>query len=160
MKGYSSFYAPFLKLLQNNNQRLPRAAQPTLSPHHESCCDKLCRWLSTAIRQHTVSLTKCFLSDTLELLWLLAAWFQVFILRFARRLRHHQRWLLPPLRPRHRGHMARHCWWGGCSWITDSLCWRHVGAQWWSTPLSSIYQTEAILCHVGICWYVSSRNGW
>lgn len=45
----------------------------------ESCCDKLCRWLNTAIRQHTVCLTKCFLSDTLELSWLLAAWFQVFI---------------------------------------------------------------------------------
>lgn len=45
----------------------------------ESYCDKLCRWLNTAIRQHTVCLTKCFLSDTLELSWLLAAWFQVFI---------------------------------------------------------------------------------
>lgn len=76
-------------------------------------------------------------------------------LRFARRLRHHQRWLLPPLRPRHRGHMAHDCWWGGCSWITDLLCWSHVGSQWWSTSLSSIYQTEAILCHAGVCRYVS-----
>lgn len=54
-----------------------------LSPLHlhirESCCDKLCRWLHRAIRQHTVCLTKCFLSDTLELSWLLAAWFRVFI---------------------------------------------------------------------------------
>lgn len=79
INSYSSLYAPFLKPLQNNNKRLPWATQATLSPLHESCCDKLCRWLSTAIRQHTVSLTKCFLSDTLELLWLLAAWFQVFI---------------------------------------------------------------------------------
>lgn len=53
------------------------------SPLHlhigESCCDKLSRWLNTAIRQHTVCLTKCFLPDTLELSWLLAAWFWVFI---------------------------------------------------------------------------------
>lgn len=48
-------------------------------PIIQSCWDKLYRWLSTAIRQHTVSLTKCFLSDTLELSWLLAAWFWIFI---------------------------------------------------------------------------------
>lgn len=71
---------------ENNKHRMPRAAQLTHSSHQEkrkkknlSCCDKLCRWLNTAIRQHTVCLTKCFLSNTHELSWPLAAWFQVFI---------------------------------------------------------------------------------
>lgn len=68
----------------------------------------------------------------------------------ALRLCLHQRrlWFLSPLRPHRRGHMVRRCWRGCCSWITYSPWWSHVGSQWWSTTLSSIYQTEAILCHV------------
>lgn len=75
----------FCSLLKNNNsndrkrKKCPEQPSPLYLHIRESCCDKLCRWLNTAIRQHTVCLTKCFLSDTLELSWLLAAWFQVFI---------------------------------------------------------------------------------
>lgn len=140
----------FLLIEICHHKKMPRAAEPTPSSYQrKSCCDKLCRWLNTAIRQHTVCLTKCFLPDTLELSWLLAAWFHVFI------------WaplggsvsisggfgFLSPLRPRCRGHMARGCWRARYSWITYSPLWSHAGSQWWSAPLFSIYQTEAILCH-------------
>lgn len=127
----------------------------------KSCCDKLRRWLNTAIRQHTVCLTKCFLSNTLELSWPLAAWFQVFIwallwgsvsisdgFRFS-----------SPLRPRRRGHMVRRRWRGCCSWITHSPWWSHVGSQWWSTASPpSIRQRPFCVTLWHICWHVSFGN--
>ena len=64
---------------QQQKKKCPEQLSPLHLHIRESCCDKLCRWLHRAIRQHTVCLTKCFLSDTLELSWLLAAWFRVFI---------------------------------------------------------------------------------
>lgn len=93
---------------------MPAAAQPTLSSHQKSCCDKLCRWLNRAIRQHTVCLTKCFLSDTHELSWLLAAWFRIFIWAslWGSVSISGGFWFLSPLRPNRRGHMARCCWRG------------------------------------------------
>ncbi len=142
-------FIPWQKITKTT-KKCPEQPNPLHLHIRESCCDKLCRWLNTAIRQHTVCLTKCFLSDTLELSWLLAARFWVFIWA--------PLWgsvsisggfgFLSPLRPLRRGHMVRRCWRGCCSWITYSPWWSHVGSQWWSTPLSSIYQTEAILCHV------------
>lgn len=115
----------------------------------ESCCDKLCRWLNTAIRRHTVCLTKCFLSDTLELSWPLAAWFQVFIWAplggsvsistgFA---------FVTTVTPPQRTH--------GALLLTGPLqldyiftlmepCWISVVVH----SESSIHQTQAILCHV------------
>lgn len=146
-------------------KKMPWAAQPASSSHERKfCCDKLRKWLNTAIRWHAVCLTKCFLSDTRELLWRLAAWFRVFVralLRGVATISAVFRVFVTAATPPPRTH--------GASPLMGLLqldyiftlmepCWISVVVHSRTNPLQSIRQRLFCVTFWHICWYVSFGN--